>query len=61
MSVVHELPFAGFCYTQLADTYQETNGLLTAERVPKMPLERVARATFGPKRPFAGWEEQPPP
>lgn len=27
---------AGFCYTQLTDTGQETNGLLTAERVPKL-------------------------
>ena len=26
---------SGFCYTQLTDTEQETNGLLTAERVPK--------------------------
>ncbi len=27
---------AGFCYTQLTDTGQETNGLLTAEREPKL-------------------------
>ncbi|MDT4997166.1 MAG: hypothetical protein QOD45_1234 [Pseudonocardiales bacterium] len=26
---------AGFCYTQLADTEQERNGLLSADRVPK--------------------------
>lgn len=26
---------AGFCYTQLTDTEQETNGLLTADRKPK--------------------------
>jgi hypothetical protein len=25
-------PVAGFCYTQLADTLQETNGILTADR-----------------------------
>jgi hypothetical protein len=29
-------PLAGFCYTQLTDTQQETNGLLTAEREPKI-------------------------
>ncbi|MFJ8752925.1 glycoside hydrolase family 2 protein [Streptomyces sp. NPDC102441] len=29
---------AGFCYTQLTDTEQETNGLLTADRKPKIPL-----------------------
>src|SRR5206468_263859 len=33
--------FAGFCYTQLADTYQETTGLLYPDRRPKIPLERV--------------------
>ncbi|MBG6053843.1 beta-galactosidase/beta-glucuronidase [Salinibacterium sp. CAN_S4] len=29
---------AGFCYTQLADTLQETNGLLADDRTPKAPL-----------------------
>jgi beta-galactosidase/beta-glucuronidase len=38
---------AGFCYTQFADTYQEANGLLTADRVPKFSLERMAAATKG--------------
>jgi beta-galactosidase/beta-glucuronidase len=38
---------AGFCYTQFADTYQEANGLLYADRTPKFPLERIARATSG--------------
>lgn len=28
---------AGFCYTQLTDTAQETNGLLTENREPKIP------------------------
>lgn len=31
----------GFCYTQLTDTEQETNGLLTADRKPKLPIEAV--------------------
>ena len=39
---------AGFCYTQLADTYQEANGLLYADRTPKIPLELIAQATRGP-------------
>ena len=26
--------FAGFCYTQFSDTYQEANGLLYADRTP---------------------------
>jgi hypothetical protein len=38
---------AGFCYTQLADTYQETNGLLYFDRTPKFPLEEMARITRG--------------
>jgi beta-galactosidase/beta-glucuronidase len=40
--------FSGFCYTQFADTYQERNGLLTADRVPKFALELIAQATRGP-------------
>jgi hypothetical protein len=32
---------AGFCYTQLTDTEQETNGLLTASREPKLPIEQI--------------------
>jgi hypothetical protein len=39
---------AGFCYTQFTDTYQESNGLLYADRTPKFPLERIAEATRGP-------------
>ena len=35
----HEL--AGFCYTQLTDTEQEQNGLLTADRKPKIPAKQV--------------------
>ena len=31
----------GFCYTQLTDTDQETNGLLTADREPKLPIESL--------------------
>ena len=38
---------AGFCYTQFSDTYQEANGLLYADRRPKIPLTRVAEATAG--------------
>jgi hypothetical protein len=38
---------AGFCYTQFADTYQEANGLLHADRTPKFPIEAIAAATRG--------------
>ena len=48
LRVVSSLPLlAGFCYTQFADTYQEANGLLYADRTPKFPLDRMARATRG--------------
>lgn len=32
---------AGFCYTQLTDTLQETNGLLDENRQPKLPVEQL--------------------
>jgi beta-galactosidase/beta-glucuronidase len=48
MEVVHALPMlAGFCYTQFADTYQEANGLLYADRRPKFPIEAIREATLG--------------
>jgi beta-galactosidase/beta-glucuronidase len=39
--------FSAFCYTQFADTFQEVNGLLHADRTPKVPLERIAAAVTG--------------
>jgi beta-galactosidase/beta-glucuronidase len=33
---------AGFCYTQLTDIEQEINGLLTYDRKPKVPPEKIA-------------------
>jgi hypothetical protein len=38
---------AGFCYTQLTDTFQERNGLLTEHRQPKVDPQAIARATRG--------------
>jgi hypothetical protein len=38
---------SGFCYTQFTDTYQEANGLLYADRTPKLPLEVIQRAILG--------------
>lgn len=38
---------AGFCYTQLSDTLQETNGLVDAERRPKLPLPVLRTAVTG--------------
>jgi beta-galactosidase/beta-glucuronidase len=48
LEAVRSLPvLCGFCYTQFADTYQEANGLLFADRTPKFPIEVMARATRG--------------
>lgn len=50
LSVVDRLSLlAGYCYTQFSDTYQETNGLLFADRTPKVPLEEIRQATRGPR------------
>ncbi len=52
LETIRSLPaFAGFCYTQFADTYQEANGLLDAQRRPKFPIEQIAEATRGPRVP----------
>ncbi|MCJ1714411.1 glycoside hydrolase family 2 protein [Curtobacterium sp. VKM Ac-2922] len=37
----------GSCWTQLTDTMQETNGLLNADRTPKVPIEQIRRAVTG--------------
>ncbi|HEY9757879.1 MAG TPA: sugar-binding domain-containing protein [Oculatellaceae cyanobacterium] len=48
MRTIHELPlFAGFCYTQFTDVYQETNGLFRMNREPKFPIEKMRKATCG--------------
>lgn len=39
----------GICYTQLTDTEQETNGLLTEHREPKVDLETLSSITRGDK------------
>jgi beta-galactosidase/beta-glucuronidase len=48
LRVIRDLPLlSGFCYTQFTDTYQEANGLLYADRTPKIPLADIAAATAG--------------
>lgn len=48
LGAVNNLPLlAGFCYTQFADTYQEANGLVRADRTPKFPIQRIASITRG--------------
>ena len=40
---------SGFCYTQLTDTEQEQNGLLTENREPKAPIAKIRRAIARPR------------
>ena len=48
LHIVRQLQvFSGFCYTQFADTYQEANGLLYADRTPKIPIHLIEAATRG--------------
>lgn len=44
-AIVSSPAIAGFCYTQLTDVEQETNGLLTAKREPKLNLAAVREIT----------------
>ena len=46
MQGVYSCNFQGYCYTQLTDVQQEVNGLLTAERKPKVDIEKL-KALFG--------------
>ena len=53
LKVVNESSvLAGFRYTQFADTYQEANGLLYADRTPKFPLRLICLATEGESEEF---------
>ena len=36
----------GFCYTQLSDVYQETNGLVYENRQCKLPPEEVKKIVY---------------
>jgi len=53
VDAVEAMGFAGWCWTQVSDIEQEENGLLTYDRRPKLPAERIARilASAATKRP----------
>jgi beta-galactosidase/beta-glucuronidase len=44
IGAIAQLPFVGICYTQLTDVEQEVNGLMTYDRKPKFPVERIKDA-----------------
>ena len=43
IKAVKDIKISGFCYTQITDVGQEYNGLLTAERKPKVPIEEILK------------------
>jgi hypothetical protein len=57
---------AGFCYTQLTDTRQEKNGLLTQDRAPKLDpatvraINRAPSAAMSPEMITFMQRKQPP-
>lgn len=49
-ALLESTALAGFCYTQLTDTEQESNGLLTASREPKFDPERLCAINNRPSK-----------
>ena len=46
-AVLYSPVVSGYCWTQLTDTFQETNGLVRMDRTPKAPLKRLRAALVG--------------
>jgi len=46
-AVLYSPVLCGYCWTQLTDTFQETNGLVRMDRTPKAPLRRLRAALVG--------------
>jgi beta-galactosidase/beta-glucuronidase len=53
-AVLDSPSIVGFCYTQLTDVQQETNGLLTADRKPKIDIKKLCKITSRPSRALPG-------
>ncbi len=49
-ALLESTALAGYCYTQLTDTEQETNGLLTIHREPKFDPERIYAINTRPSK-----------
>ena len=52
-ALLESTALAGYCYTQLTDTEQESNGLLTADRKPKFDVDRLRAINSRPSRAVA--------
>ncbi len=46
-AVLYSPVLCGYCWTQLTDTFQETNGLVHMDRTAKAPVERLRAALVG--------------
>ncbi len=53
-AILESHAIAGFCYTQLTDTEQETNGLLSEDRAPKIDPGAIRTINQRPARAAAG-------
>ena len=40
---IEKMNINGYCYTQVSDVEQEVNGLLTADRMPKVSVEEIRK------------------
>jgi len=43
ISAIKRMNISGYCYTQITDVEQEVNGLLKADRTPKVAIEEIAK------------------
>lgn len=43
VDAIRDMHISGYCYTQITDVEQEVNGLLRADRTPKVPLELIKK------------------
>jgi beta-galactosidase/beta-glucuronidase len=53
-AILDSAAIAGFCYTQLTDTEQETNGLLTEDRSPKLDVAAICAINQRPSKAVPG-------
>jgi beta-galactosidase/beta-glucuronidase len=53
-AILDSAAIAGFCYTQLTDTEQETNGLLTEDRSPKLDVAAISAINRRPSKAVPG-------
>ena len=43
IAAIKRMNISGYCYTQITDVEQEVNGLLKADRTPKVAIEEIAK------------------